>query len=142
MFRVRNMLWHGPDGESIIGKSWLGDGDGMFEHGATTVYRDAMTGRVRFLNVNENGHIAQGDITMSDDGAVLWDWNQTDDAGTVTRYDARMRFEPENRDRYRFTLALVQSDGSRMPMVDIWYDRVEEAPERFTQLKSATVTQR
>ncbi len=142
VFRVRNILTHGPDGESIVGTGWLGDADGMFEHGATTVYRDAQSDQARFLNVNENGAIAQGALTLATDGAVLWDWNAADEEGVVTTYDARMYFDDANPDRYRFKLALVNEDGSLQPMVDIWYDRVEEVPAKFKQMKSATVTQR
>ncbi len=142
VFRVRNIVSFGPDGKSLVAKGWLGSADGMFEHGATLAFHDVLTGEDRFVNVNEQGHVASGALTLGIDGEVIWHWNELNSEGEVTRYDARMHFDDQHPDRYRFTLARLGEDGEETPMVDIWYDRVQSAPEAFQKAKSATMTHR
>ncbi len=38
IFRVRNVIEHGPDGKSLISRGWLGDANGMFEHSGALIW--------------------------------------------------------------------------------------------------------
>jgi uncharacterized protein YndB with AHSA1/START domain len=126
VFRVRNVLQHGPDGTSIVGKSWLGNEQGMFEHGSTQVYLDPLSQQVRFINIDEHSNIAEGPITLVDENTVEWDWRNR---GADSAYSVLMTFT--GKDNYEFTLRQRMADGSMNRLVHVVYDRFAETPERF-----------
>ena len=128
VFRVRNVLRHGPDGTSIVGTGWLGNADGMHPHGSTQVYHDPLSQQVRFFNIDENGAIAEGAITLVDDKTVEWDWRIR---GTDEAYNVLMSFI--GKDNYMFTLRAPNNDGELEQLVQITYDRVEQPPKRFLE---------
>lgn len=125
-FRVRNVLRHGPDGRSIIERGWLGNEQGMFEHGSTQIYLDPLSKQVQFFNINERGDIAEGTITLVDDRTVEWDWRVR---GSDAAYSVLMTFT--GNDNYAFTLRQRAEDGSLNQLVQITFDRIEAAPQRF-----------
>ncbi|MFG0253357.1 MAG: SRPBCC domain-containing protein [Phycisphaerales bacterium JB038] len=133
VFRVRNVVEHGPDGQSLIARGWLGSEQGMFHHGDTQVWREPVTGEVRFQNINESGVIARGTIALDEAGGLIWDWNAAEGDGAQTRYHVRMK--PEGEDVYRFVLSLRLDSGALEELVNITYDRVAKAPERFRRLR-------
>jgi uncharacterized protein YndB with AHSA1/START domain len=129
VFRVRNLVEHGPDGVSLISKGWLGTEKGMFRHGDTQIWREPGTGEVRFQSLDEKGAIARGTITVNDAEALIWDWNSEAPNGAKTRYHVLM--QPESADVYRFVLSHHLEGGELEELVNITYDRVKESPERF-----------
>jgi uncharacterized protein YndB with AHSA1/START domain len=135
LFRVRNIIEQGPDGESLTGRGWLGDADGMWLHSETQVWREPVTGAVRFQNINENGAVARGEITANDERTVVWDWNMTERDGRAARFHVLMRRTGE--DAYRFILNRYLPDGERREMVNIVYERVAEAPAAFEEEEAA-----
>jgi len=108
----------------------------MFDHGWTLIYRDPFTDRARFLNVNERGSLAQGALSMRGD-TVIWDWRATELAGETNRYHVETIIEPENPDAHSFRLCEVNDDESVTELVNISYERVDEAPRDFKRLRSA-----
>ena len=133
VFRVRNVLQHGPDGQSIVGQGWLGNADGMHPHGSTQVYLDPLSQQVRFFNINEHGAIAEGAITLVDEQTVEWDWRTR---GTKEAYSVLMKFTGS--DTYEFTLRLRTENDELQQLVQISYDRVEKAPKRFLVKEEGT----
>ncbi len=132
IFRVRNVLEDGPDGRSIVGKSWLGDADGMYFHGATQVWREPSVEGVRFQSINEKGAIARGAVRLASDDAVVWDWNQTGPSGKETVFRIDMEFT--GTDAYRMRLHVQAEGGEWRPMNDVEFRRVQEAPAPFKRL--------
>ncbi len=126
IFRVRNVLRNGPDGMSIVARGWLGNADGMFEHGSTQVYVDPLSQQVRFFNMDEHGSIAEGAITLVDEHTMEWDWTIR---GSDVTYSVLMTFSEA--DTYMFTLRQRSEDGSLNQLVQISYNRVNKAPARF-----------
>lgn len=137
VFRVRNVVELGADGLSLTARGWLGDAEGMFDHGRTLIYRQPVTegGAVRFININERGNIARGPIRLAGPDAVEWDWSSTSPDGTRCAYRIEMRF-PEDRDRYAFMLFAKAEDGRWTQQVMVDYMRVKTAPEAFRELRS------
>lgn len=132
VFRVRSIVEFGADGKSLTARGWLGDSDGMHEHGSTIIYRDPTTGAVRFLNVNERGTVAQGAIHVESGPVVVWDWNAADaGTGEITRYRVENTFPDSAPDHHGFRLYAIGQDGARTPLVNISYTRVDRAPEVF-----------
>jgi uncharacterized protein YndB with AHSA1/START domain len=129
VFRVRSVVERGPDERSLIAKGWLGGAAGMYYHGTTQVWREPETGRIRFQNINENGAIARGTIETVADDEIRWNWTATELDGRSVEYDVRMRFI--DRKQYRFILSMPDDQEGMQELVNIVYDRVDEAPERF-----------
>ena len=135
VFRVRNVMERGPDGECIVGRGFLGDAEGMYEHGATLVYREPVTRRTRFLSVNEDGSVSQGEIRALDEHTVEWDWNIETPEGAKSAFRVHSHFPGD--DQYTFKLWRQGDDGVWLEMVDLAYTRVEKAPQEFYRMKSA-----
>ncbi len=136
VFRVRSIVELGADGESLTARGWLGDAEGMYEHGSTIIYRDPTTSDVRFLNVNEQGAVARGAIHVAPGPVVVWDWNAADPStGAITRYRVENTFPGDDPDRHGFRLFLLGAGGDRTPLVDIGYERVARAPAAFLKAK-------
>jgi uncharacterized protein YndB with AHSA1/START domain len=133
VFRVRNVLADGPDGRSVVGRSWLGNADGMFYHGHTQVWREPGGGAVRFQNINERGAVARGAIRLAGDDALRWDWNQIDPSGKETVYRVDMEFT--GADAYRMRLHMRTGENEWRQMNEVDFRRVQEAPQRFKQLR-------
>jgi uncharacterized protein YndB with AHSA1/START domain len=128
-FLVRNVLEHGPDGVSIVGKGWLGDDAGMTPHGSTQIYRDPGTGAVRFFNIDENSSVSQGAIVLVDNDTVQWNWNLHSQNGRQANYRVHMKFLDD--DHYQFTL-LMQGEGDLWSeKVNVAFERVSDVPEKF-----------
>jgi uncharacterized protein YndB with AHSA1/START domain len=138
LFRVRNISTQGPDGVSVVGRGWLGDADGMFDHGTTIIYREPGTPRTRFFNINEAGGISQGDVRAISNDAVEWDWNLTSLDGDARSFRVTMLFT--NDDHYQFILSLESDEGEWMEMANLDFERVEEAPEAFRNAKAQPQT--
>lgn len=133
VFRARNILEAGPDGKSIVGKGFLGGADGMFFHGATTIYLDGPSGTVRFTNIDQDGSISMGPITLVDDNSIRWDWVSTSPKGETHRYDIVMRMD--GADAYRMFLSAPDAAADlTKPGID--FKRVTVAPDRFRKLRS------
>jgi len=132
-FRVRNIVTHAPDGSGLVSRGWLGSGDGMHEHGATLTFFDPITEQVRFLNINEQGDIAEGAITTIAEDTLHWDWHIR--GQSELRYDIRMKFT--GTDEYLFTLTEIRPDGSAMKLIEAGFHRVDELPPAFSATKAS-----
>jgi uncharacterized protein YndB with AHSA1/START domain len=130
VFRSRSVITEGPDGQSLIGRGWLGGSEGMFFHAATQIWREPKSngGGVRFQNIDQAGAIARGAIYLAGPNRVRWEWNSTGLDGELSRYEVEMSFERP--DEYRFILFQLTGDD-RTERVNITYSRVDDAPERF-----------
>ncbi|RMH30614.1 MAG: SRPBCC domain-containing protein [Planctomycetota bacterium] len=135
VFRVRNIVERGADGVSLIARGWLGHGEGMTDHGRTMIYADPLSGGTRFLNVNELGAVASGRVWLEGGSTVVWDWNEVTTRGERARHRVEMVFDPARPDWYGFRLTQLGDDGRATPMVDIGYERVDEAPARFRRVR-------
>lgn len=133
VFRVRNLVTHGPDGVSLLCQGWLGNTQGMMPH-SVAIVRRAVDGGVVFENVNENGDVARGRITLDGENGLRWDWRVTRLDGSTQPYDITMQFG-EDQDSYAMQIAMVNADDAggqtRVPMVDVSFRRVDRAPEEF-----------
>lgn len=134
VFRGRTVLQYGPDEKCIVGRGWLGDAKGMWDHGATQVWRDPHLGAVRFQNIDEQGSLASGEIVAIGENAVSWDWNMVVPGGRRGHYRADMFFS--DADHYEFVLHEIKADGTSPERVRVKYTRVERAGEAFHQMKS------
>jgi len=134
VFRVRNVMELGPDGECIVGRGFLGDEQGMYDHGATIVYREPVTRRTMFISVNEDGSVARGEIRTLDDKTVEWDWNMQTPEGAEQSF--RVHSHLPSRDRYTFTLWRKDDAGAWVELIDLEYERVEKAPPVFYKMKA------
>jgi len=139
LFRVRNVLTMGPDSKSIIGRGWLGDADGMFDHGTTVLYREPGTQRTRFFNINEAGGISQGDVRAISEGAVEWDWHLLNTDGENHEYKVVMTFS--DADHYLFELSMQDEGGAWQQVVSADFKRVEKTPDSFLKMRSLAVEQ-
>ena len=100
----------------------------MFPHGATQVWQDPGTGTVRFQSINEQGHIARGDIRATQDDRLVWDWNARTPQGT-REFHVQMTLSGAN--AYQFELTAVSPAGELKRLVSADFARVDEAPARF-----------
>lgn len=133
VFRGRSMIEFGPDRKSLVARGWLGDAAGMYEHGATQIWRDPASNAIRFQSLDEQGAVAGGEIISIGDNAVSWDWNMVVPGGRRGHYRADMLFS--GKDKYEFVLYEVKSDGTLPERVRVPYARVEKAPDVFHQMK-------
>ena len=137
VFRVRNLMTYGATENVILTMGWLGDAEGMFHHGAGQIWREPVTGRVVYQNINEVDYIASGAITLESDDTVLWDWTVTRPNGDVDVYRVTMKFL--DADRYAMSIDYRNPetpDIAWTPMISAMeFRRVAEAPEQFRQLK-------
>ncbi len=131
LFRVHNIAEHGPGQHSIITRGRLGNAEGMFPHGATQIWREPGAGEVRFQSIDENGAIARGAITLTEDGALHWDWRMTRLDGEPDAYRVTMKFTSD--DEYLLNITRLRPDGEDSPMVvDMAIRRVDALPHAFT----------
>lgn len=135
VFRVRNVLSHGPDGVSLVGKGWLGDESGMFEHGTTIVYRQPGTGKTMFFNVDEQASVSQGEIQTTAADTVQWHWKLHAINGQKASFNVTMKFTDD--DHYTFTLKRQMDDGAWQQMVDIEFERVAKAPPEMLKMRAS-----
>jgi uncharacterized protein YndB with AHSA1/START domain len=143
VFRARVLMELGPDGKSVLSSGWLGDGQGMFAHAATQIWREppsaigAAPASMRFQTINENGAVARGEIHLAAPKQIEWDWLATELDGKSVRY--RVTMKVEDADHYRFTLRLPRQTGVEedRQLIDFVYTRVYELPAAFTRMKPA-----
>ncbi len=133
-FRVRNRIEPGPHPDGLSTRGWLGDDLGMTSHGMGVVYRAPASDRVCFLNIDEHGGIARGEIELQGDDTLHWDWNLEGADGKQSAFDVVMKFT--GTDEYQFQLARIESGEKPLKFVDITFHRVRELPEAFGRLKS------
>ncbi len=132
VFRVRNIIELAPDGKGTIGRGWLGDSAGMFLHATTQVWRDGSV--VMFQSLNEEGAVSRGEIHLSGNRTLAWDWNEVGQDGQPRRYTVTQAFD--GADAYR--MRLVQTDGrTASELVNIAFRRVPVSPPAFRALKGA-----
>ena len=82
---------------------------------------------MRFTNVDANGSVATGLITMTAEDRIQLDWHATDLSGDSTRYLVTMTRIDDERTQF-----VVSTTGNEpMTMVDFVYERVDEAPDPF-----------
>ncbi len=136
LFRVRSVYAKGPDGESVVAQGYLGDAEGMTPHGAFHAWREpcvAADGGVRFQNIDENGSVSRGEITLPEPKHLVYDWKLQSREGRTANFAVDLRVTGP--DEYRFTLHRVEGE-KRTQMVDIVFRRVAEAPEAFRKVRS------
>lgn len=130
VFRVRNTAERGPSELCIVTAGWLGNDQGMFPHSAAQIWREPGTGRVVFQSIDENGAVATGDITLTEDGSLLWDWTMHRQRDEMDRFRVTMKFTGP--DAYTMNITRLLADGAESPMiVNAAFQRVEKAPEAF-----------
>jgi len=131
VFRARTIVEEGPDGVSLTSRGWLGNAEGMFDHGRTMIHRvpPSHGGGVRFLNINERGAIARGAITLVGENGIRWHWSAVNMDGDESHFRVDMHFT--GKDRYQFTLHRQSGDGTWQQATDAAFERVDSAPSRF-----------
>lgn len=129
IFRVRSRLRNGPGGHSIVTRGWLGNADGMSPHGAGIVFRAPGTGKVRFINLDEGGSVAKGEIKLADPQTLVWDWRSRALSGETHVYAITMKVISDQ--EYQFELKLVTEDGGTKPLVSATFRRVASLPAGF-----------
>lgn len=129
VFRARVRYERLPDGRGLAARAWLGDADAMFYHGATLIYFEPGSDAPRFLNVDQNGAVAAGDIRVVDADTMIWEWNAQSPDGKHAAYRCRTRFVDDG--GYRFELFAPDDAAMARPAVDVTYRRVEALPEGF-----------
>jgi len=142
VFRVRNVVQRGPDGQSLVSRGWLGGAEGMVEHSASQMWlepaHDGAPAEVRFCSLNEQGGITRGAIRLIGCDSVEWDWNTLLPNGTTTRH--RITTSVLADDRYTMRIDTIGDDGVITKMVEADFTRVEKAPEAFLTMRKATAT--
>ncbi len=138
VFRVRNVIEYGADGESLVARGWLGDAEGMFYHGASLFWRAPASegGGVKFVNVNENGDVAAGRMSSIGDDTLVWDWDVSRLDETRTSFVVHAVFDDEN--HYRMRLFVKDESGALSQKFEVPIERVAESPARFRRLKGET----
>lgn len=101
VLRVRNVIEPTPDGKGLVMRGWLGVDGPMHAHAATQVWVEG--GKTYFQNLDEAGGITRGEVRVSGDQRVDWDWNQTTTDGATRRFGVAMEFQPP--DAYTMTLS-------------------------------------
>jgi hypothetical protein len=140
VFRVRNVVEHGPDGKSLMMRGWLGDASGMTPHSACLVWLqpgDSSSGapaEVRFRNIDEGGGVVAGAIRLIGCDSVEWDWTRTAPDGVKSRFRVTMSFVAEG--AYGLKIDSIADDGAISPMVQADFKRVEKAPPAFLKMKT------
>jgi len=123
VFRGHSIYEKGPDGRNLIARGLLGDETKMSPHGATQIYRDPASGDVRFLNLDENGGVAQGAVRVSSDKELTWEWDLTGRSGGVTRYLVKTKHISD--DAFEFRLYLRAGEPPHKELVFVTYRRVK-----------------
>lgn len=123
ILRSRGVYRHGPDGQSIVARGWLGIGEQISDHGSSLIYRLPASegGGVAFLNIDENGAVSCGRLTLEGDDTVLWNWGLTALDGRQRDYHVTMRFVDD--DAYSFTLHQRNGDGTWVEQVSMPFAR-------------------
>lgn len=134
LFRSRSVIEKGPDGKSLVGRGWLGDGEGMFYHGATQMWLEPGGGELRFQNIGDDGGVARGGINPSGKDHVRWDWNSHAPSGKQSRYLIDMTFD--DNDHYTFVLSELVDGVTPTERVRAKYARVTQTPEAFKKPKA------
>ena len=140
VFRVRNVIESGPDGRSLISRGWLGNAEGMIDHGPTISWRAPMSegGGVWFIAVDQDGGVSNGRITLAASETVAWDWNHTAPGGERARYRVEQRFI--DNDHYHMRIVKQETAGEDTELAAAAFERVDESPERFKLLRQAPRT--
>jgi uncharacterized protein YndB with AHSA1/START domain len=117
ILRSRGVYRHGPDGQSIVARGWLGVGEQTSDHGSSLIHRLPASdgGGVAFVNIDENGAVSRGRLTLDGDNTIIWNWRLTALDGRTQDYRVTMRFDNDN----RYTFTLEQREG------ESWMQRVE-----------------
>jgi len=121
IFRSRAIVELGADGRSLASRGWLGDAHGLRDHGRTLIHRTPDGGGIHYVNIDEAGAIATGQITLVAEGHLQWDWPRTSLDGATRHFRADMRFEGP--DAYVFTLSSKEADGTWRAHDDVRFTR-------------------
>lgn len=122
VFRGRSAYELGPDGKNLIARGSLGDEKKLSPHGAMQIFRDPASKEVRFLNLDENGGVAQGAVRVSSPKVLEWDWDLVNSKGSLTRYIVRQTLKGP--DEFDFQLFLRSSEQPNKELVHVTYRRV------------------
>jgi uncharacterized protein YndB with AHSA1/START domain len=126
VFRARNLYEAGPGEQCVIARSWLGNSESMFLHGATQIYLEPETNRsqtsVRFQSVNERGDIACGDIRLDAENQLIWDWRVAEANGKSSHYQIQMTLL--DADHYKSKIERLLEGGEQEEVVNIVFVRV------------------
>lgn len=137
VFRVRNVIERGPDGQGLVTRGWLGGTSGMHPHSASMIWLEPgegeSAGEVRFQNLNENGGLARGAIRLIGCDSVEWDWNETAVDGAIHRYRVTMGFIADG--KYTMKIDVIGDDGAITTMLKADFTRVDKAPEAFLKMQ-------
>ncbi len=117
IFRGRSAYEPGPDGKNLVARGSLGDEKKLSPHGAMQIFRDPATKEVRFINLDENGGVAQGAVRVSSEKVIEWDWD------LVTRYLVRQTLNGS--DEFDFQLYLRAGEPPYKELVHVTYRRVQ-----------------
>jgi uncharacterized protein YndB with AHSA1/START domain len=140
VFRVRNVIEHGPDGKSLIMRGWLGNQEGMSPHSACLVWLqpgDSSSGapaEVRFRNIDEGSGVVAGAIRLVGSDSVEWDWTRTAQDGMQSRFRVTMGFIAD--DQYALKIDALADDGTASTMVQADFNRVARAPDAFLRMRA------
>jgi uncharacterized protein YndB with AHSA1/START domain len=143
VFRVRNVIEHGPDHKSLIMRGWLGNQDGMSPHSACLVWLEPSEpdsgagsgtgGEVRFRNIDEGSGVVAGSIRLVGCDSVEWDWVRTAPDGGKSRFRVTMGFIAEG--RYTLKIDGIADDGAVSTLVQAEFTRVAQAPAEFLKMR-------
>ena len=132
VFRSRNVIEVGPDGESLIARGWVGDASGMSYHGHSQIWRAPGTGAVWFQNIDEKGTVARGRVRPEGDSGVAWDWVAHTRDGSRTVYHVVTMFD----DDASYRMALYRNEaGEQSKLFEIPFRRVAAAPDAFLRMR-------
>lgn len=123
VFRGVSYYELGPDGRNMIARGSLGDEKKLLPHSAAQIFRDPVTKDVRFLNLDENGGVAQGAVRVSSPKVLEWDWDLTNKDGKLTRYLVKQTFNGP--DEFDFQLYLRAGEPPYKELVHVTYRRVK-----------------
>jgi uncharacterized protein YndB with AHSA1/START domain len=138
VFRVRNVIEHGPDNKSLIMRGWLGGADGMSRHSACLVWLEpgesGTQGEVRFRNIDEGSGVVAGSIRLIGCDSVEWDWVRTAPDGVKSRFRVTMGFVAA--EKYTMKIDQIADDGVTNTMVQADFTRVDKAPPEFLNIRT------
>jgi TolB protein len=129
VFRSRNVIRRAADGVGLTSIGWLGDADGMYEHGSTLVHRTP-EGLVRFVNINQAGAVAEGVITLEGDNTAVWDWRARGLDGAEEAYVVKQIFTGDD----AYTMHMHAPDDPARLLVNIDFTRVDASPKAAADL--------
>jgi hypothetical protein len=109
---TRTTAERGPDGKTLLVRGWIGGEEPTLWHSELVIWKDPATGLVRLHDVNQNGDITQGLITLQDTSTLSWDWHVTQADGQRARYRVEQHFNDEN--TYNHKIYIVEDEGERV----------------------------